>query len=330
MRGGNGILTSQSHLVKLCVQVLGRLRLVDPPRRGRPYTYPTTVILKCCLVMVYHRLTSLRSLERFLHQHPEVAHACGVGDRIPSYRTCCRRFHTLEVPAWQAARQLIGTLARRRWLRWSLLVIDGSLLAAHGRPPRLKPHARPATDPDASWGYSPSDGWVWGYRLHGIISTGSATAPVAWRTTTATGHETRQVAPLLQQTPRWRGQRRGWLVGDGTYDSEQVVALAARKRRRVVAAMYIRRWGKAAMSPTRQQRWRFVHSAVGKRLLRRRTAIERDWSQLKHVFLLDPLPVTRLPRVQVYVSLVMVAYLAAIAYNGSMRRSLRAIKSLIA
>ena len=280
--------------------------------------------------MVYHRLTNLRSLERFLRQHPEVAQACGLTERIPSSRTFCRRFHTLEAPAWQVARQLIQKLARRRWLRWRLLVIDGSLLAANGRPPRLKPPPRPATDPDASWGYSPSDGWVWGERLHGSISTGPATAPVAWRTTTATGHETRPVAPLLQQTPRWRGQRRGGLSGDGTYASEQVVALAARKRRRVVAAMYIRRWGQAAMRPTRKNRWRFVHSAVGKRLLRRRTAIERDWSQLKHVFLVDPLPVPRLPRVQVYVRLVMVAYLAAIAYNGSMRRSVRAIKSLIA
>jgi len=288
------------------------------------------VILKCGLVMVYQRLTSLRSLERFLRQHPEVAQACGLGDRIPSYRTFCRRFQTLEAPAWTAARQLIGTLARRRWLRWGLLVIDGSLLAANGRPPRLKPHPRPATDPDASWGFSPSDGWVWGYRLHGLVTADRATAPVAWRTTTATGHETRQVAPLLRQTPRWRGTRRGWLIGDGTYDSVRLVGLAARKRRRLVAAMYIRRWGKAAMSPARKKRWRFVHSVQGKRLLRRRTAIERDWSQLKHVFLLDPLPVTRLPRVQVYVSLVMLAYLAAVAYNGSMRRSLRAIKSLVA
>ena len=160
--------------------------------------------------MVYERLTSLRSLERFLHQHPDVAQACGLWAQIPSYRTFCRRFQTLEVPAWTVARQLIRTLARRRWLRWSLLVIDGSLLAAKGRPPRLKPHPRPATDPDASWGYSPSDGWVWGYRLHGIVTADRATAPVAWRTTTATGHETAQVAPLLRQTPRWRGQRRGW------------------------------------------------------------------------------------------------------------------------
>jgi hypothetical protein len=171
---------------------------------------------------------------------------------------------------------------------------------------------------------------VWGYRLHGIVTADRVTAPVAWRTTTATGHETTQVGPLLRQTPRWRGQRRGWLVGDGTYDSQRLVGLAAHKRRRLVAAMYIRRWGKQAMRPARKRRWRFVHSAQGKRLLRRRTAIERDWSQLKAVFLLDPLPVTRLHRVQVYVSLVMVAYLAAVAYNGSTRRSLRAIKSLIA
>ncbi|MBI3323587.1 MAG: transposase, partial [Candidatus Omnitrophica bacterium] len=239
-------------------------------------------------------------------------------------------FQTLEVPAWAAARQLLRPLVRRRWVRWSLLVIDGSLLAAHGRPPRTGRRPRPPTDPDASWGYSPSDGWVWGYRLHGLVSAGPATAPVAWRTTTATGHETRQVQPLLRQTPRWRGKRRGWLVGDGTYDSQRLVALAARKRRRLVAAMYIRRWGKRAMSSVRRQRWDFVHSPPGKRLLRRRTVIERDWSQLKHVFLLDPLPVTRLARVQVYVSLVLVAYLAAVTYNGSMHRSLRAIKSLIA
>ena len=56
--------------------------------------------------MVYQRLTSLRSLERFLHQHPEVAQACGLTARIPSYRTFCRRFATLETPVWTAARQL--------------------------------------------------------------------------------------------------------------------------------------------------------------------------------------------------------------------------------
>jgi len=306
------------------------LRVVDPPHRGRPYTYPTAVILKCGLVMVYYRLTSLRSLERFLQQHAVIAQACGLTAGIPSYRTFCRRFHTLEQPAWTAARQLLRRLTRRRWLRWSLLVIDGSLLAACGHPPRPRWHRPRPTDPDASWGYSPSDGWVWGYRLHGLVTADRTTAPVAWRTTTAAGHETTQVASLLRSTPRWRRKRRGWLLGDGAYDSARIVTLAAQKRRRLVAAMYIRRWGKAAMSLARQQRWRFVHSPRGKRLLRRRTAIERDWSQLKAVFLLDPLPVTRLARVQVYVSLVMLAYLAAVTYNGSNRRSLRAIKSLVA
>lgn len=300
------------------------------PPRGRPFKYSGVTILKCGLVMVYDRLTSLRSLERFWHQQPLVTAACGLRDDIPCYQTVRRRFQALEQPVWAAARQRIGKLARRRWLRGSLLVIDGSLLAAKGRPPRAGKRPRPPTDPDASWGFSPSDGGIWGDRLHGVGTADRTTAPVAWRTTTATGHETRQVGPLLRRTPRWRGQRRGWLVGDGTYDSQRLVALAARKRRRLVAAMYIRRWGKRAMSPVRKRRWRFVHSPRGQRLWRRRTAIERDWSQLTHVFLLDPLPITRLPRVPVYVSLVMVAYLAAVVYNGSMHRSLRAIKSLIA
>ena len=310
--------------------MLDRLRLADPPRRGRPYTYATAVMLKCTLVMVYYRLTSLRSLERFLQQHPLLAEACGLTDRIPSYRTFCRRFRVLEAPAWMVARQLLRTLARRRWLRWSLLVIDGSLLAAKGRPPRAGRRPRPPTDPDARWGYSPSDGWVWGYRLHALVTTGPASVPVAWRLTRGATHDSTQVAALLAQTPAWRGSRRGWLVGDGAYDSQRHVSVAAQKRRRLVTAMYIRRWGPRAMSPGRQQRWRFVHSPTGQRLLRRRTTIERDWSQLKAVFQLDPLPVTGLARIQVYVSLVMVADLAAIAYNGSQRRHLRAIKSLVA
>lgn len=287
-------------------------------------------MLKCGLVMVYHRLTSLRSLERFLSQHPEIAQACGVTERIPSYRTFCRRFRTLEAPAWAAARQLIGTLARRRWLRWGLLVIDGSLLAAKGRRPRLKPQARPATDPDASWAYTPTDGWVWGYRLHGVTTTGVGLAPVAWRTTTAKVHETTQVSPLVSQLPAWRGPRRAWLLGDGSYDSQRLVDLCGTKRRRLLTPVFIRRGSVRTMSPARKRRRRFAHSPQGRQLLRQRTAIERCWGQLKDVFLLDPLPVTRLWRVQTYVTLVIVAYLAALAYNGSMRRGLRAIKSLIA
>lgn len=306
------------------------MKLPIPKRRGRPYTYAPLVILKCGLVMVYYRLTSLRSLERFLQQQPDIAAACGVPNRVPSYRTFCRRFRTLDGPAWTAARQLIRTLARRRWLRWGLLVIDGSLLAANGHPPRLRPRPRPATDPDASWTYTPTDGWVWGYHLHGVTTTGRGLAPVAWRTTTAKVHETTQVAPLMAQVPHWRGLRRAWLLGDGTYDSQRLVGLCATKRRRLLTPVYIRRGTRRTMSPARQRRWRFVHGLRGKRLLRRRTAIERYWGQLKAVFLLDPLPVTRLWRVQTYVTLVMVAYLAAVAYNGSMHRGLRAIKSLVA
>ncbi len=67
------MLTTQPHLVKLCGQVLGRLCLVEPPHRGRPDTYPTLGILKCGLVMVYERLTGLRSGGRFLHRNPAVA-----------------------------------------------------------------------------------------------------------------------------------------------------------------------------------------------------------------------------------------------------------------
>lgn len=48
--------------------------------------------------MVAHRLASVRSLARFLKEHPEIAKICQFkDDKVPSsYRTFCRRFGCLD------------------------------------------------------------------------------------------------------------------------------------------------------------------------------------------------------------------------------------------
>jgi len=58
--------------------------------------------------------------------------------------------------------------------------------------------------------------------------------------------------------------------------------------------------------------------------------VERFFSQPKGIFLFDPLPVAGHVQVTTYVSLVLVTYLAGVAYNGSVRRPPRALKSLVA
>ena len=59
--------------------------------------------------MVAYRLTSVRSLARFLKEHPEIAKACQFkDDKIPSYKTFLRRFSYLDNWLLQWCRVKIG------------------------------------------------------------------------------------------------------------------------------------------------------------------------------------------------------------------------------
>lgn len=281
--------------------------------------------------MVYYRLTGLRSLERFLRQHPGIAQACGLRERIPSYRTLGRRFRALETPAFAAAQQLLRRLDRRRWVRLAILATDASLLTAKGRAPKGKRPDGRTSDCEAAWGYSASDDtWVWGYKLHALGTVRPCLAPVAWGVTTANVNEGRRLPVVLERLPK-RRRGRPWCLGDTEYDSRRNVKACRRHRLRLVTPLKGNRWPRSHMAKDRKQRLRLYHRWMRKRRFKRlRADIERLFSQLKEVFLLDPLPVKGLTMVQTYVNLVMVAYLAGVAYNGSVHRGLRAIKSLVA
>jgi hypothetical protein len=281
--------------------------------------------------MIYYRLTSLRSLERFLHQHPNIAMACGLKEGIPSYRTFARRFKTLERPATLAAQKLIQRLVKRRWIRLVILVTDASLLSTKGRAPKgKKPDARTG-DAEAAWGYSASDDtWVWGYKLHLLSTSRTCIVPLLWQLTTANINEGRFLSTLLNQKPPSQ-RSKPWCLADTEYDSRQNVRVCHKHRLRLVTPIKGNRWPTSSMKPDRKKRMKLFHRWNRRRRFHRlRADIERLFAQLKEVFLLDPLPVKGLTNVQTYISLVMLAYLAGIAYNGSAHRGFRAIKSLVA
>ncbi|GAF69859.1 unnamed protein product, partial [marine sediment metagenome] len=75
---------------------------------------------------------------------------------------------------------------------------------------------------------------------------------------------------------------------------------------------------------------RFLKTRKGKKAYLRRPDVERLFGQLKHLFLIDPLPMIRLTNIRPYLALINLAYLLAILYNHLNGRSLRAIKSLVA
>ena len=69
-------------------------------KRGRPYVYSPTVILRCFIVRIWLRLDSNRALYQYLAMdlpyNRKVMKACGLSQLPPSRRTFGRRLNTIS------------------------------------------------------------------------------------------------------------------------------------------------------------------------------------------------------------------------------------------
>src|SRR5919202_1778319 len=60
---------------------------------------------------------------------------------------------------------------------------------------------RSGIDTDARWGFSYSKGWIFGYKLHLISSTGSLIVPLAADFTTANVQDNQMYNPMTSSSP---------------------------------------------------------------------------------------------------------------------------------
>ena len=71
-----------------------------PKKRGRPYTYSPTVILRCFIVRIWFKIDSNNALHTFLELDCQYKHklaiACGLVT-IPCRRTFDRRLKTMSI-----------------------------------------------------------------------------------------------------------------------------------------------------------------------------------------------------------------------------------------
>lgn len=290
------------------------------------------MVLGCFIVMVTYRLTGFRSLQRFLKGNPSLAQACGLPTgQVPCDRTFSRRFQRMDGVLLEAAAQLVRRLTSRRLLRWALTVIDATPLVAKGRRPKGKQPEPRTTDKEARWGRSTTKGWFWGYKLHVLVAVRPVILPLAWTVTQAHRNDVTQLLPVVTTVRmllrRWR-QRIRDVIGDMAYDCQTHYRTLASWRMRLTTPINRRRGGRP--SPLQRKRRRHARSRRGRWLLKRRADVERFFSQDKGVFVVDPLPIVGLANVTTYISLVMVTYLAGVAYNGWAHRPPRALKSLVA
>jgi hypothetical protein len=162
-------------------------------RRGRPYVYSPTVILRCFIVRVWFRFDSNRVLHEYLAMkipyNRKIMKVCGLS-RVPSRRIFDRRLVTISIDIKHRITTMGELFVHDNILDPSVLSADSTLIKAKGfvwHKSSMKEEVVPRSgiDTDAMWGFSHTKGWIFGYKLHLISSTGSIIVLLAADFTTA-------------------------------------------------------------------------------------------------------------------------------------------------
>ena len=166
-------------------------------RRGRPYVYSPTVILRCFIVRLWFRLDSNNALHEFLEMdypyNKKVMKRCGL-TQIPDRRTFDRRLRTISTDIKARIAAMTNLFLSERMIDPYIVAIDSTLLKAKGHiwhKSSMKKGIVPRSgiDTDARWGFSHTKGWTFGYKLHLISSTGPIIVPLEADFTTANVQE---------------------------------------------------------------------------------------------------------------------------------------------
>jgi hypothetical protein len=198
------------------VLLVDRLPLPDPPpkrARGRPKVYPDRLFLKALVIMIVRHLSRVGTLLAVLAEPtPEVAHLRALlteDGRFPSRRTWERRLRAIP----QTLPAQIGCLGRALaavLLPWAgcgrAVAIDSTALRASGgvwhtkdRAAGVVPHT--SIDTEAHWTKSGWHGWVYGWKLHLVVTVAAVWLPLAAELTPANVADNEAAPALLRELP---------------------------------------------------------------------------------------------------------------------------------
>src|SRR3982750_363373 len=134
---------------------------VIPRKRGRPYVYSPTVILRCFIVRIWFRLDSNNALHTFLdtdcQYNRKLVLACGLVS-IPCRRTFDRRLKTISADVKGRISTMGHLFVVEDMTNSSITAIDSTLLKAKGHlwhksSTKKGIVPRSGIDRDARWGY---------------------------------------------------------------------------------------------------------------------------------------------------------------------------------
>ena len=239
------MVANDSPLVAL-VRLIDHIPLPPPSgsRRGRPRGYSDRLFLKALVIMVLRQLTTVHALLAVLDQPtPEMQQLrrlLSEDGRYPSRRTFERRLAAIPdtLPAQIAClgRHLLAVI--QPWATCGRAVaIDSTVVQAFAgavwhkrdREAGVVPHS--AIDTEAHWTKTDYHGWVYGWKLHVVLTIAGAWIPLVAEVTAANVPDNEQAAWLLPALP----DAARFVVGDTHYGSAELRQQAAERGQLLVA-----------------------------------------------------------------------------------------------
>ena len=313
-----------------------RIKLKERQRRGRPYVYPSSVLIRCYLLMLlYPRLRSHASLHRYLSEHTIICRMLGL-THLPHRTTFSRRFKTLGAALRGRIWAMGQTFIMSGVVELHVLMADGTLHRAAG--PEW-PHTYqergevPGTlrglDRLAGWGHSPYHKWVYGYRTHPVVALTANLQPIP---ILADAHpaDVQENNILAEQLP-WLPNESTVLVLDSNYEDHKLVEAWQRRASDGILERWMvfepkKRKGKPADWRQQAQVWRLIEEEALYKLRGQR--IEPFFGHWKQAFDLDRLPLKGYDA-PVYLLLAMYAFQLLIWMNWNANKPLYAFQYLI-
>jgi hypothetical protein len=292
-------------------------------QRGRPCVYSERLFVKAVVVMVVRHLPTVHALLAVLEQ-PDMAAvriALSEDGALPTRRTFERRLNALaqHLPTQIA---LLGEQLLEQLDPWAAggraVAIDSTPLHARGgvwhqkhRAAGQVPHT--SIDTEAHWTKSGWHGWVYGWKLHLVVTVASVWLPLAAALTPANVADNEQAPSLLDAlTPE-----HVFVLGDTAYNDPAIRRQCTQQQRTLVTT----------------QRGPYPHTDDGVEVRRlfhelRSRAIEHFNGQFKGIFdCARPVPTKGLISTQRYALGAVLVYQLALLHQfqigGDLRRGLK-------
>jgi hypothetical protein len=292
----------------------------NKPQPGRPFVYSPTVILRCFIVRLWFRLDSNRALHEYLAMdlsyNRKVMKGCGLC-KVPSRRTFDRRLATLSRDIKNRITTMGELFIRDKIVDPSILSADSTLIKAKGHvwhksSMKKKVVPRSGIDTDARWGFSHTKGWIFGYKLHLISSTGSIIVPLSADFTTANIPDNQMYSILTASIPFTIIRKTLYMSADPGYDDHELYDLSTELGFQLVCPVL--RYKNT--SADRIKLVEFYESKIGQAIyMLRSISIEPLIGHVKSTFRMDTLPVRGYDKVCAIVLLSVLLYQILVYYN---------------